>query len=244
MIKKLLLLFALSVGASSLFFACSTISNRDLAKASVMIRTFAKNSGGTGVILHSYQYHSVVLTNAHVCDVIKDGGVITTGDNKDHFISRFIKAKGHDLCLIQVQENLNVNSKLAMNIPSNYDKVTIIGHPKLNPTTISHGYFGNKMIVNILIGTKLCQPEDFANPETAFACALFNTMPIIKTYESIYVSATIEPGSSGSPVYNEKGEIAGLVFAGSGDFGYGLAVPLEYIHNFLYNELQEYQQKE
>ena len=45
------------------------------------------------------------------------------------------------------------------------------------------------------------------------------------------------PGSSGSAIYNEKGEISALVFAGQGDLGYAFAVPVEYIYAFLGTEI-------
>lgn len=242
MFKKLALILTIGLSLSILLSTCNLSHNRDLPKASVMIRNFTKTSGGTGVILHSYQFHSFVLTNAHVCEVVKDGGVVTTSDNLDLIVESFIKSAVHDLCLIKVQANLNINMPLAQLPIHLYDKITVVGHPHLNPITISHGYFGDKVIIKVVTGAKSCTQEDIDNPDTSLGCLMFNIAPIIKQYQARYVSATVQPGSSGSPVYNEDGEISGLIFAGAGDFSYGYAVPLEYILHFLYIESPELKQ--
>lgn len=64
---------------------------------------------------------------------------------------------------------------------------------------------------------------------------------MVKTYEAILVSATIQPGSSGSAVYNLDGEISAVIFAGAGDFGYGFAVPHSYVYKFLALEVPNLQ---
>jgi V8-like Glu-specific endopeptidase len=43
-------------------------------------------------------------------------------------------------------------------------------------------------------------------------------IPDIMQYDSTLVTATIMPGSSGSGVYNENKELAGVVFAGRANF--------------------------
>jgi hypothetical protein len=44
------------------------------------------------------------------------------------------------------------------------------------------------------------------------------------------------PGSSGSAVFNDRGEIAGLVFAGRGELGYAFSVPQAFIYSFVNDE--------
>jgi hypothetical protein len=90
------------------------------------------------------------------------------------------------------------------------------------------------MIVDILTEITPCKEEDVkANP---LMCLFFGGIPRVSTYEAQLVTATIQPGSSGSAVYNSRGEIAGLVFAGAGDLGYAIVVPYEFVANFLENE--------
>ena len=71
-----------------------------------------------------------------------------------------------------------------------------------------------------------------------FICVMLGGLPVIKNYEAQPISATIQPGSSGSAVFDSNGHIAGLVFAGSGDIGYGFVVPQEYVKYFVEEEVQ------
>lgn len=211
--------------------------NKNLAKATVMITNFSKTSGGTGVILESGEDSSFILTNKHVCGVVTNGGLVIADDNFDHLVVSAVASKSHDLCLIQVSANLHVHSTVAAQSPAPYDKATIYGHPHLFPSIITEGYFSQKKIIQVMIGTRPCTEEDLLNPGNSIGCAFFGVVPLVGTYESIVVSATIQAGSSGSAIYNDRGEIAALVFAGEGDLGYAFAVPLEYIHHFLNVEI-------
>ena len=53
-------------------------SDKDIASTTAMITNYSENSGGSGVILTSKTYESTVLTNAHVCGVVKFGGLVIT----------------------------------------------------------------------------------------------------------------------------------------------------------------------
>jgi len=88
-----------------------------------------------------------------------------------------------------------------------------------------------------MIGIRPCNEAEASGP-LSIACIIFGGMPVVKSYESVLVTATIMPGSSGSGVYNSSGELAGVVFAGSKDFGYAWTVPYEQVLNFLYHEHQ------
>lgn len=212
-------------------------SDAELAKASVMITNIQKTSGGTGVVLRSLPGQSVILTNRHVCGVVKDGGLITTDDNQDHRVTGYTEADNHDLCLVFVTEDLGLNTELANTAPHRYENATVIGHPNLYPTVITHGHFSNKKVIQVNIGKTACTEADMVDPQKALYCVFMGGLPIIKDYESILVTATIMPGSSGSPVYNDDGKIAAVVFAGQGDLGYAFAVPYEYIRNFVNQQL-------
>jgi hypothetical protein len=86
-----------------------------------------------------------------------------------------------------------------------------------------------------LIGFQKCTEEDMAGPN-GIMCLLLGGIPEVRRYETQVVSATIMPGSSGSAVFNDKGEISALVFAGAGDIGYAMTVPYESIANFVQHE--------
>lgn len=218
--------------------ACITQHRSDAskAKATVMITNLEETSGGTGVVLRSTSTESSILTNSHVCGVVEHGGVIKN-DNIKGFVSSYTRSEIHDLCLIKTSTNFKVDTSVAQIPPDDYSEAAVSGHPHLLPTLITKGNFGKKLIVTVMTGFRPCTPEDMKDPMGAFICTFLGGFPVVRTYESQVVGATIQAGNSGSAVYNENGEVAGLVFAGSGDLSYGLIVPQEYIYNFLFSEL-------
>ncbi len=64
----------------------------------------------------------------------------------------------------------------------------------------------------------------------------FGGLPVITTYQARVTSNFIQPGSSGSAVFNSDGYIAGLVFAGSGPISWAHIVPAEYVNYFVNKE--------
>lgn len=229
---------------SILFFillsACSATSNSvssENTQATVMITNLAKNSGGSGVVIESSETVSYVLTNGHVCGVVKNGGLVNSTTGRSGFVVSYRVSKTHDLCLIEVAADLAASTKLAANPPQPYDEATISGHPHLLPNIVTKGHFSGKQVVQVMIGSRACTEADKSNPQTEFFCVFVGRLPIIRSYEAIVVSATIQPGSSGSGIFNSNHELSALVFAGAGDLGYALAVPHEYIEFFIHHEL-------
>lgn len=208
-----------------------------LVKNTVKITNLAGNSGGTGTVVYTSNSFSEVLTNSHVCGVAAGGGLVHDDDGGQHFIVSYRQSRIHDLCLIRVAADLKTKAIIANRAPALYESATVIGHPKLLPTIISKGHFSSKLVIELITGYRDCALDDFQDPSTGFFCALFGKLPIISTYESIVVSNLIQPGSSGSPVYNSSGELAAVIFAGSGEISYGLAVPYEYVREFLSVEI-------
>lgn len=187
-------------------------SNYDFFKPVVKISNLAENSGGTGSIIHSSLYNSFILTNKHVCELVAGGGIVEGLDHVKRLVEAVKEDPDHDLCLIRVAGNLHINLKISKRIPELGDKAMVVGHPALLPTIITRGHFSEHMIANV------------SNEEGE----------VIPT-ECQLVSATIMPGSSGSPIFNTRGEIAGVVFAGSQGLGYALIIPLEQVQEFLAN---------
>jgi len=209
--------------------------------ATVMVYDLTKNIGGSGVILNSYNSHSEILTNSHVCNVVKDGGYVKTAAGKEYTVTNFKQDTVHDICMIVVTANLNIDTKLATEEPREYSSAVISGHPALLPVVNSYGHFSKKEFIDIVVATRTCTMEDYQNPDTSYLCAFFNIVPTIKKFESTVVTALIQGGSSGSAVYNSSNELSGLVFAGhSGGLSYAFIVPYSYLAQFLtkYNRLK------
>lgn len=209
----------------------------DVTKNAVMIVNKQMNSGGTGVIYESGKAGSYILTNAHVCGVVKNGGVVrsTTGDYQ---VQSYVKSEVSDLCLIYLPADLKQNTKLAKSEPKVFSPSKVAGHPALMPTIISTGHFSERQIITIMTGTRPCTEADASDPLNNIYCTFFGVVPVLKSYDSQLVSSTIMPGSSGSGVYNNNNELSGVVFAGSGDFGYGWIVTYDQVKAFLNVESQ------
>lgn len=223
---------------ATLLAACASNPKRtnDLYASSVKITNTKANHGGTGIVLRSTPTGSLVLTNSHVCGVVEEGGLVT-GRAGQFMVTKYKKSVSHDLCLITVAGDLEANTTIASEPPVlQYEKASISGHPGLMPNVITTGHFSGRDVIPIMIGIKKCTAEDLADEQKAGACIFLGGLPIVKEYESILVTATIMPGSSGSGVYNSKGELAGVAFAGSGQLGYAWTVPYEAVINFLFHE--------
>ena len=206
----------------------------DIRAASVKIVTRELNHGGTGIILQSTSVRSSILTNDHVCKAIKNGGIVRSRQG-DYQVASIIESEVSDLCLVQVMADLKVNTKISEHEPLMYDKALVSGHPALYPNVVSHGHFSGRDIIPVMTGMRPCTQEELSSP-LSLVCMFFGGMPVVKSYESLLVTATIMPGSSGSGVYNTNNELAGVVFAGSEGFGYAWTVPYNQVLNFLFVE--------
>lgn len=208
---------------------------KEYAKTSVIITDANGNSGGSGVILRSNAVSSEILTNKHVCALAVNGGRVIKDDHI-YLVDAIKKYPYHDLCLVRVQSGLKVNTKVSLLPPASFSDAFISGHPNLLPHVLTTGNFSGYQIINLITGLKKCDE----NTPAAYAmyCAFFGGIPIIESFQSQLVTGTILPGSSGSGVFNEYGEISGLVFAGQGQgLGYAFIVPHEYVVDFL--EIEE-----
>lgn len=210
----------------------------EFSKTSVMITGYDGRSGGTGVIISSKRNESKILTNKHVCQVAKQGGIVRT-DDKAAMVKHYQESNIHDLCLITVNTNFKINTVIAKSPPEVYDKAIVSGHPRLLRNIVTYGHFSGHEMISVMTGLRKCSIEELDDPSISFICMLLGGIPIVKRYEAQVISNTIQPGSSGSAVFNENGEIAGLVFAGSGEFGYGHIVSHEYIVSFFEIEVPQ-----
>lgn len=226
---------ALATGISSYFFLRTTSS--DITGSTVMITNMAGNSGGSGSIIASSRSESLVLTNSHVCEIAKKGALVQTNSGQRVAVKSYQQSLTHDLCLIKVSARLGGKVNLASEAPAMFEKATVSGHPALLPNVVTEGHFSSNQMVDVFIGIRACTQAERTDEDLALICAFFGGLPVIRTYETTLVTATIMPGSSGSAVYNAGKELSAVVFAGSGDIGYAFTVPYEYVDFFLRSEI-------
>jgi S1-C subfamily serine protease len=214
----------------------SPATKESLTETSVKIVRGDRRSGGSGVILSSTADGSTILTNAHVCGIIKKGGIVLR-DGEEHAITTYAQSTFHDLCLVTVAADLGTKTKIARRAPHINALATVIGHPSLLPTVVTEGRFSGREIIEVMTDLRPCTQADIdANPEKGIMCLILGGIPTLTRYEAQLVTAFISPGSSGSPVFNERGELSGLVFAGSGPVSNAFIVPLESVRAFIYEE--------
>lgn len=209
-------------------------TRNNLRQATVKILNNKLNSGGSGAIIKSTSTQSIVLTNSHVCQVVENGGYVTQ-NNVPHRVHSYKKFPGHDLCLVRVKKNLGVNTPISPTMPNINDSSIVSGHPNLLPNVINSGHFSDQMKIRVVTDFAPCFEEEML---TSFECAFFGNKAVFTTYDSQLITNLIQAGNSGSAVYNLRGQISGVVFAGSGDISYGFIVPHMYVTYFLLTEKQ------
>lgn len=229
---------ATMLGLSVMGVYLYTQDDTNITSATVMITNIEQSSGGSGVVIYNDDKESSVLTNRHVCELLKNGGAVSLVNGQSHLVSKYVMSNIHDLCLVGVQADLGHSAKVAKRSPEIYEKATVSGHPNLLPNVVSTGHFSGNKVIRVLTGWKECTKSDMKDPQLGILCVIFGRLPVLKTYETVLATAMIMPGSSGSAVYNSDFEISGLVFAGNGEMSYAFTVPYTYVHEFLTSEIK------
>lgn len=212
-------------------------TDQDVTSATVMIQSL-NGGGGSGVVVESNNGESKILTNNHVCKAMLDGGTVSLNSSGENHLIKYMQfSEDHDVCLLTIAAEMKYTAKIAESAPNIFTEATISGHPSLLPNVVTKGHFSGKKIIQVFQGVKPCTEEEASDPRIGLVCMFFRGLPVVKTYESVLVTATIMAGSSGSAVYNEKQELSGLAFAGSGDLSYAFTVPYEYLWSAYINEL-------
>jgi S1-C subfamily serine protease len=208
---------------------------QELRKVTVKITNKESSSGGTGTIIESGVFGSLIITNKHVCESIETDWLIVN-NNKGYRINRYKTFDRHDLCIIETKANLNVSVKISGTFPKIGDKSVVSGHPMLLPQTVTTGHYGDEIKINVVTSVRECTEEE--STEDPMGCSFFGK-PVTEIHDAQYSTNLIQPGNSGSGVFNEKGELSAVVFAGSQSLSFSFVVPLLYITYFIKNN-QDY----
>lgn len=223
MIKLILSLFI-----STSFAGPKTV--KELKDVTAQISNAEMNSGGSGSVIQTGSSGSIILTNGHVCEATKPGWIVTVNGVQSK-INKIKYFDQHDLCLVHVSKNFGKTVKLSKKIPKATEQSVVSGHPLMLPQIVTTGHFSDQMEIEVMVDIRACTPEE--EKQYGFDC-IFG-MPITKKYQSQLTSNLIQPGNSGSAVYNEKGEVAGVIFAGAGEIGFAFIVPAIYVTYFVVN---------
>lgn len=145
----------------------------------------------------------LLVTNRHVIE----GALaiqVSTYDGREVDVGTAAVATIADLALVRTVEALPAAVLVAASDPEVGDPISVVGYPSGGPLTTS-------------FGTVLDYTDD----------------PLGANVERVFVTdAPVEPGSSGSAVVNEDGNVVGVVYARS-DEGQSFAVPVSMLHELL-----------
>lgn len=145
-----------------------------------------------------------LVTNRHV---VAGAATLQVGtyDGQDVLVETAGTTVVADLAIVETRSPLPAAVQLADEDPDIGDEVEIIGYPGGGRLTSS-------------VGTVLAYEEDPLNANAG---------------EVIVSSASAEPGSSGSPMYDSEGKVVGVVYAAAPDGSHSLAVPVSTLRDLL-----------
>lgn len=195
---------------------------------------------GTGSIVKLPSGKNAILTNAHVCALKNDHDEL---DIISPLYDRPIRKKiieisnFTDLCLIEPIEGisgLTLGQTLSIG-----DEVYTQGHPMGMDETMSQGDIVSEDWIQI--------PEkEITTPEEEASCnkpknqvltvpGWFGTMEKLCMVNVLAYSSTVPtfPGNSGSPMFDWRGRMIGVVFAGSRATNWGFMINLEDVKKFI-----------
>lgn len=182
-----------------------------------VFRIFTDNGGGTGYLIQDWRFGIVLMTNKHICDSRPEQGLFLLDQDGVQYLSTVRRiAALTDLCLLETPHELLTKYgglSLAQDAyrPNKNESLYVFGHPGLRKLTASHGPFVNE----------------------SWIPGIYEGHIEAKTMKVGRADIVIYPGSSGSPVLNDRGEVIGTIFAFEGRNHIALYVPLREMVEFL-----------
>lgn len=207
---------------------------RDYKGSSVIkLTNMERNSGGTGFGVQ-YKGYKFIMTNSHVCEIRRSSPSGFWVNKPDGTLVRAVIIKQyekHDLCILKHVEGIHTLS--LGSDPRIGETHYIVGHPALQPKTLTTGEYVGMASINVIIADAPSPAELNCKKGKVHYRPFFGAM-CIRTYIASFTTTPILGGSSGSPVVNSFGNLVGVAFA-SNERGNNWAklVPLYSVRDFL-----------
>lgn len=180
-----------------------------------------------------------VMTNKHVCETSQSDNIsLLDYDTKEKYQARIIdKSKLYDLCVIEpsyVPEAVKNNElKVANNIEIG-EIIHTFGYPYGRNGVFSSGEVVSKETIKFYSETN-AEGECKEGQTKGSLMTFFGLMEVCQEeHDSYDTTLPVNPGSSGSAVFNNFGKIVGVVFAKdsrASDSGY--IIPLSHLKDYI-----------
>lgn len=200
-----------------------------------------RNPGGaTGFEVIAPSGKVYTITNDHVCDIAIGKELALNGhseldDTRVTKLAILEKSILTDLCILEAMPGSSGFTVSDVYFPN--ESVFIIGHPHLESLQPSFGYLLSKGFHSILMNTPL---EDCNLPKHMIETMPFSMFGMegsirVCTLRLIEIETSMVsyPGNSGSPVFNQHGEVIGVLNASTSDTNHGIIIPLEQLKAFI-----------
>ncbi len=191
-------------------------------------------SGGTGWVTSSTKSGmTVIITNGHVCELGKQGRFYALYKGENYPVRVLTVYPNHDLCAVEAPYNATGGYGIARSFDQG-ESVYTLGHPLLEPDSITKGELSGVYKVQILMGIDIpCVGIGFTEIPTEGLASLFGRTFCVRELESQASTVNILPGNSGSCTVNIYGRVVAVAFAANESGTRSYHVPLKDLKAFL-----------